>query len=261
MKKFNNKTASTVLICAMVGNFALPVLAQEEFTVLPPIDEAQSQSYTPSATQTNTYTQPQQNNFQQVNYSNQQPLFGTVTTVPVGTTFQIITNSEVNSKTTRVGEFFSATLSQPIVVGPDIVVPAGSEVYGQITYSEEAGRVGRNANMEIKFTGIKPVNGNRIPMVGKVLTKDGSGILKGGSVKEQLVKSTAYAGAVTAGGLAAGAGLGAIAGKAGAGAVLGSVVGGIVGIGYVIMRKGRNVELPVGTGMIISLEQPLTVGQ
>lgn len=255
-----NKIASTVLISAMFGNLSLPVLADAEFMVLPPLSESQEQHYSPSATRENNFRQ-QQNNYQKVNYSSERPLKGTITTVPVGTTFEIITNSEVNSKISRVGEFFSATVNRPVVMGSDIVIPAGSEVFGQITYSEDAGRVGRNANMEIKFTGIHPLNGNRVPMIGKILTKDASGVLKGGSVKEQLVKNTAYVGVAAASGLAAGAGIGAIAGKVGLGAVIGSTIGGIVGLGYIIMRKGRDVNLPVGTKMIISLEQPLTIGQ
>lgn len=242
----SNKFASIFLTLSIIGNLSLPVLAAEEIMVFPPVGDGtnQNQNYSPYAN------------------SNKTPfLTGTVTTVPVGTSFEIITNAEINTKKNHVGEVFTATLNQPISVGSDIVIPAGSEVFGQITYSEDAGRVGRNAIMEIKFTSVKPPYGNKIPMMGKIVTKDNSGVLKGGSIKQQLIKNVSSIAVTTTGGLAAGLGIGALASEAGAGAVIGTVTGGVLGVGYVILRKGREVNLPLGTKMIVTLEQPLTVGQ
>ena len=58
-----------------------------------------------------------------------------------------------------------------------------------------------------------------------------------------------------------GTGIGAIAGEAGIGAAVGSITGGVVGLGYIIIKKGREVNLPIGTKMVVTLEQPLVVGQ
>lgn len=239
-----NKFASMFLVLTVVGNLALPAFADEEIMVLPPVndDGTQSQNY-----YSNNYKSP--------------VLKGTVTTVPVGTSFEIITNSEINTKKSHVGQLFTATLNQPISVGTDIVIPAGSEVFGQVTYSEDAGRVGRNALMEIKFTSVKPPYGNKIPMIGKILTKDNTGLLRGGSVKQQLVKNASSVAVTTTGGLAVGTGIGAIASEAGVGAAVGAVTGGVIGLGYIIVRKGREVNIPMGTKMTVMLEQPLTVGQ
>lgn len=241
-----NKFTSLFLTLSVLGNIALPALAADEIMVLPPVGDGmnQNQNYSSSS---NSYKSP--------------VLKGTVTTVPVGTTFEIITNAEITTKKNHVGEIFTATLNQPISMGSDIVIPAGSEVFGQVTYSEDAGRVGRNANMEIKFTSIKPPYGHKIPMMGKIVTKDNSGVLKGGSIKQQLVKNVSTVAVTTTGGLGLGLGIGAIAEHAGVGAAVGSIAGGVVGLGYIIVRKGREVILPLGTKMVISLEQPLTVGQ
>jgi hypothetical protein len=238
-----NKFASLFLTLTILGSLIQPAFADEEIMVLPPVNDGmnQNQNYSPS------YKSP--------------VLKGTVTTVPVGTSFEIITNSEINTKRNHVGELFTATLNQPISVGSDIVIPAGSEVYGQITYSEDAGRVGRNAIMEIKFTSVKPPYGHKIPMMGKIITKDNTGVLRGGSLKQQLVKNVSSVAVTTVGGLAVGAGIGAIAGEAGVGTAIGSTVGGVFGLGYIVMRKGSEVNLPMGTKMIVTLEQPLTVGQ
>jgi len=241
-----NKFASVFLALSVLGNLALPALAAEEIMVLPPVGDGMNQNQNYSSYM-DSYKSP--------------VLKGTVITVPVGTSFEIITNSEINTKKNHVGEIFTATLNQPISVGTDIVIPAGSEVFGQVTYSEDAGRVGRNAIMEIKFTSVKPPYGNKIPMMGKIVTKDKTGVLRGGSLKNQLVKNVSSVAATTAGGLAVGTGIGAIASEAGAGALIGSAVGGVVGIGYIIVKKGREVNLPIGTKMIVTLEHPLTAGQ
>lgn len=241
-----NKFASLFLTLSIIGNLSLPALAAEEIMILPPVGDGlnQNQNYSPYA---NNYKAP--------------VLKGTVTTVPVGTSFEIITNSEINTKKNHVGEIFTATLNQPISVSGDIIIPAGSEVFGQVTYSEDAGRVGRNAIMEIKFTSVKPPYGHKIPMMGKIITKDNSGVLRGGSLKQQLVKNVSSVAVTTVGGVAVGTGIGALASEAGIGAAVGSITGGVVGLGYIIIHKGREVNLPIGTKMVISLEQPLTVGQ
>lgn len=244
------KLASLFLTLTVLGSLTLPALAEPEIMVLPPVDDGVNQSIN------------QNQNYSQLPNKDTSPvLTGSVITVPVGTSFEIITNAAINTKENNVGEIFTATLNQPVSVGSDIVIPAGSEVFGQITYNEDAGRVGRNALMEIKFTGIKSFSGNKIPMMGKILTKDNTGVLRGGSLKQQLVKNASSVAVTTAGGWAAGAGIGAIANGAGTGAAIGSITGGVVGLGYIIIHKGREVNLPIGTKMIVTLEQSLTVGQ
>jgi len=64
--------------------------------------------------------------------------------------------------------------------------------------------------------------------------------------------------AEVAGGAAAGAGVGAIAGG-GKGAAIGAGVGGLIGLADSLRRKGKEVELPAGTRMIIRLDRPLTI--
>ena len=188
-------------------------------------------------------------------------LKGTISTIPVGTAFQVILNTNLNSNKNQVGEIFTATLNHPISVDGNILIPAGSEVIGQITYIEESRRVGRNALMEIKFTGIKPPYGHKIPITGKILTKDNTGIIKGGSLKKQLVKHATTVAVATAGGTLIGTGIGAIAGSAGAGAAVGVASGGFLALSYILWRKGKEVKLTPGTKMVVVLEQPFNISQ
>lgn len=272
-----NKVLSFLLVFSFISIVMQPVQA-DGYMMLPPIlDE-----------ETNTQDQPLpglsgenkrnygQNDYNKNNYNNEtndyyqntgnysyssEPLKGTISTVPVGTAFQVITNTNITTQRARVGDIFTSTLNHPISVDGEIIVPSGSDVIGQITYIEEAGRAGRNAKMEVRFTSIKPPYGSKIPITGKVLTRDNTGVLKGGSLKNQLVKSVKTEAIAAAGGALVGSGIGAIAGSAGTGAAIGATGGGILGLGWLVWRKGKEVKMPIGTKMVVVLEQPFDVGK
>lgn len=188
------------------------------------------------------------------------PLRGQVSTAPVGTTFEVTTNTTVGSAINAIGDIFTATLTSPIAVGGNVVVPAGSEAVGQITYIENSGRVGKNGVLQIKFTNIKTPNGPKVPVSGKIVTTDNSGILKGGSIKKQIATGIATEAVITGGGTLTGLTIGSIASHAGGGALLGTTAGGFLGLGYILGRKGKEVVLPSGSKMNVILDQPLTIG-
>lgn len=263
MKKF----FSILIAFSFLSINICPAFA-DEYMVLPPIiEEEQSHTYndeplpgfnsTTSDYSTPSYSTPTYDS------TSSSPIKGRVTTVPVGTAFQVITDDTLNSKRNKVGEVFRATLNQPIAVNGDIIIPAGSEVIGQITFLQDTGRVGKNAKMEIKFTSIKPTYGPKVPIIGKILTQDNTGIIKGGTLKEQLVQSAKAEALITAGGTVAGAGIGAALGgvSAGTGAAVGAASGAGIGIAYLLWRKGKPVKVPSGTKMVVMLEQPFSVGK
>jgi hypothetical protein len=194
--------------------------------------------------------------------SNQVPaqtLQGRVATAPRGTNFEIITNSTINSMSARVGDTFNANIDGPLVIDSQTVIPTGSELVGQITYVESAGRIGKNALMDIRFTSVKLPNGERVPINAKIITTDESGVLRGGKKSNIVLKATGTAAGSTAAGAAAGTSAGAILGSVAGGALFGTAVGGLVGVGYALYRKGKNIILPSGTKLGVTLEQPLTV--
>lgn len=256
------KLFSVLLVFSFLNLIIYPAFA-DEYLVLPPIaEEEASENYNTDYDKPLPDFNSSTDSYSVDSYS-KDPLKGRITTVPVGTAFQVITDAALNSKRSQVGEIFTATLNQPISVNGDIVIPAGSEITGQITYLQDAGRAGKNAKMEIKFTGIKPLYGNKVPITGKVLTQDNSGILKGGSLKDQLVESAKAEAIITAGGTVVGTGIGAALGgvTAGTGAAVGAASGAGIGLLYILWRKGRSVKVPGGTKMVVVLEQPFSVGK
>ena len=244
MKSYS-KSISLALLVSILGiqfSFAQTSQIKQDYKIVPPADSQSMQ----------LPTLP--------NISDYAPLKGSVSVVPAGTTFAVNMASNINSLSNQVGEIFTANLAEPVVLDGRTVIPVGSEVIGQITYIENAGRVGKNGVMEIKFISIKPLGQSfKIPITGKVMTVDNTGVLKGGSLKKQLVKVVGTGAIGTAGGTLAGLSLGSMIGSAGAGAVFGTAAGGLISVGYIIARKGREITLSSDTKLNVQLEQPLTV--
>lgn len=189
------------------------------------------------------------------------PLQAQVSTVPAGAVLNVALNDVLTSSTNQIGELFTATLTDPINAGEGIVIPAGSEVIGQITYLDGSGRIGKDAAMDIKFTSIKLPNGQKVPIMGKISTVDKTGVLKGGSLKKQLATAVGIETIAAGGGTLAGLGLGSLMGSAGGGTLFGLTAGSLFGLGYVFARKGKDVSVPAGTKFSITLEQPVTVNK
>lgn len=249
---FYKKLMAFAMLLSVAGtNIALAQPAPvDNYTVLPPLGEFEQKTVPASYNAEPNYT-----------YNQGFPLQGKVSVVPLGTSFQVVTATTVSSAASQVGEMFTATIAEPVNVGGQEVIPAGSQVIGQVTYVEPAGRVGKNAKMDVRFTSIKLPNGAKVPITAKVVTVDKTGTLKGGSLKNQIVKAAATGAVATGAGTLTGLSLGAITGGIGGGAVVGTAAGGLFGLGYVFSRKGKEVTIPAGQKMSIVLEQPVTVGR
>ena len=119
-----------------------------------------------------------------------------------------------------------------------VVIPAGSELRGVISSVHPAGRVERKGSMTVTFDQIT-INNRTYQMRGTVTQALESEGIKG-----------------EAGRIGAGAGVGAIIGG-----ILGGFKGALAGIligggGVVAATEGKDVELPAGTILRVSLDAP-----
>lgn len=248
------KLTSSLLSLLLVFTYTTPLLAQvnSEYEIVPPVTNSSDPliNKIPDVDASSTTTNLQQD---------VKPLQGRVVTAPRGTNFEVVTANTLNSMSSRVGDTFSASIGDPLIIDSQVVIPAGSEMIGQITFVESAGRVGKNALMDIRFTTVKLPNGERVPLNAKIITSDSSGVLRGGRKSNIVFKAAGTAAGTTAAGAVAGVSAGAILGSIGTGAIFGTAVGGLVGVGYAIYRKGKEIVLPSGTKLGVTLEQPLTL--
>ncbi|MBI3589879.1 MAG: hypothetical protein HY094_00680 [Candidatus Melainabacteria bacterium] len=56
-----------------------------------------------------------------------------VVVAPMGTRLNVSLASSVNSGISRTGDVVSATVSSPIIIGEDVVIPNGSQILGEVS--------------------------------------------------------------------------------------------------------------------------------
>jgi hypothetical protein len=192
--------------------------------------------------------------------SNNGALQGYVATVPANTKFTGTLGSGVlSSELNKVGDPVMLNVDTPLVSSDNrVIVPAGSQIVGQISQIQAAGRTGKNATLDINFTEIVTPNGQHIPIQGSVATEDG--MLHGGTTKGRVLKAVGST-AIGAGlGAALGTAMGPLSGgKVGKGAIYGTAVGAGAGAIAAAAMKGKDVSIGSGDKLEIKLDQPITV--
>lgn len=165
--------------------------------------------------------------------------------VPVDTKMRIQLTSEISTKTARVGDRFTAT-----VTSPDPYVNAVVE--GHVSSINNSGRVSGKTEMSLTFDSITLEDGRKGP-----LTADLERIVESDSVKTIDEEGNIQSGSRTSDsqkrggiGAAAGAVIGGIAGGI-KGAILGAVIGGGAGVATVAIEGSKDLILGTGTEMVI----------
>ncbi|MCI0487502.1 MAG: peptidoglycan-binding protein [Blastocatellia bacterium] len=179
-------------------------------------------------------------------------------TVPADTIISMRMNSDLNSKTSRVGDIFTATVAVPVYVNGQTVIPAGAIVEGRVTQVTPARRMSRSGSIAIDFDTLVFPNGSRVGLVGSLTSDDpyaqqqvdDEGKVSGDKDDRKAV--------FIGGGGILGAIIGGMAGG-GKGAAIGGVAGAGAGVAAVLLSKGEEAEVAPGTRFGIQLKQPLLI--
>ena len=169
---------------------------------------------------------------------------GMSVTYPVGTSLTVRTTSEIDTDRNRVGDTFTATLEEPLMMGSQVIAPRGAEVKGRITEAKESGRIAGKSELALELT--------EVTVAGKSYTMRTGEYSEVGSSRGSRTAKTA------GGGAALGAIIGAIAGG-GKGAAIGAATGAAAGTGVQLLTKGETLKVPVETVLEFRLQAPLTV--
>ncbi len=184
-----------------------------------------------------------------------------------GTQVHLTLLSTINSGATREGDPFVAVVADPVLLGNQLLLPAGTRVNGVVGTVEKARRFSvfrGEAYMNLTFRSIE-VDSRLIPVQMSIIAieqlhgqadgkrrkdvkvEEGQVIEEKHDIKGDVVAATVGTGGATL-----------------VGAVFSHVVRGF-GIGlagsavYVVARKGKEVELPAQTGMLVRLDNTITV--
>jgi type IV secretory pathway VirB10-like protein len=172
----------------------------------------------------------------------------TTVIVPAGTYLAAELTKTLASDTSKVGETFRARIGQDVTQDDGLVViPAGSEVVGEVTAATPGKKIGGQARLTLKITDLVLPTGKTVP-IDATIVQEGRG--KGGRD------------AATIGGAAAGgAVLGRILGGAdrGKGGVIGALIGAAAGAVIAAHTPAEQVVVPQGTALGLRLDQPVEV--
>lgn len=84
--------------------------------------------------------------------------------VPAGTTLTVRLGEDLGSRISEMGQRFSATLDNDVVVNGETVIAAGAAVSGKVVLARPAGAVAGEAILQLKVTAVN-VNNANLPVV------------------------------------------------------------------------------------------------
>jgi hypothetical protein len=161
--------------------------------------------------------------------------------IPAGTELNVRLSRSLNSGTARVEDRFEATTIAELKIDGRVVVPAKSAVRGIVASVQRATRTNRTAKMTLSFDQLT-VNGRTYPIRGAVKQE-----FSGPGLKGEAVRTGAAAGV--------GALIGGLLGG-GKGAAIGAGIG---SGGTLAATEGRELEIPVGTIVRVTIETPVVI--
>ena len=166
-------------------------------------------------------------------------------TMKPGATLTVRINEPLSSDHNKVGDVFSATLTQPVVVLGIVVARRGQAVAGQVVEAKKAGRVSGVSRLGITLTSLTLVDGQTVPIQSQLLVREGPT-----SVGRD------------AAGIAAATGVGAVIGAAadwGTGAAIGAAAGAAAGTIGVLLTRGHPTVVYPETPLTFQVTAPVTI--
>ena len=179
-------------------------------------------------------------------------------TVPVDTIINVRMDTTLTSKSAKIGDHFTATVTVPVDVNGGTVIPAGAIVEGHVAQVTPARRMGRSGTIAVEFDDLVLPDGTRVGLDG-TLTSDDPEVRRQIDSESRITgRDNRRTGVFVGGGGAIGAVLGGIAGGA-KGAVIGGAAGAAVGLAEVLFFKGEEAKVPRGTPFGVQLRREMVI--
>jgi len=183
-------------------------------------------------------------------------------TIPSGTKFKTRLETPISSKLSEVGDTIIVTLLEPMAIDAQHVLPRGTEMTGKVTFLKRAGKVKGRAEVYALINelttnyGSEPIHvsidaADDVANDEKIRTDEEGTLRSNKNLGDDLEDATR------------GASLGslatvpvAIATDSVGAAIAGPAVGAIAGL---LLSRGKEVRLPVGTVFRMKFDKDLTV--
>ncbi len=165
-------------------------------------------------------------------------------TVPEGTKISVVTDQAVSSKTAKIGQTITGTVSQDVTSGGKVVIPKGSAAKLTVSSIQASGRLSTPAKLYLRL--------RTVTVGGKTYTfaTSSAGRTEGGKGK----RDAGFIG----GGAAGGAIIGALAGG-GKGAAIGAAAGAGAGTAGAAATGKKDIEFPAETRLAFTTRTAVAI--
>ena len=166
-------------------------------------------------------------------------------TMQAGTFLTVRVDQMLSTDRNEVGDTFSATLVQPVVVDGIVVAQRGQTVGGRVAEVEKGGRIRGVSKLGIQLTSLALVDGQQVPLQAQLIGR----------------KAPTSVGR-DAGAIATTTGMGAAIGGAaegGVGAGVGAAAGGAAGLIGVLLTRGHPAIVYPETVLSFRIDAPITI--
>jgi hypothetical protein len=165
-------------------------------------------------------------------------------TVPAGAKISVVTDQSVSSKTAKVGQTITGTVSQDVTSGGKVVIPKGSAAKLTVSSVQASGRLSTPAKLYLRLRSVT-VGGKTYTMA-----TSSAGRTLGGKGK----RDAGFIG----GGAAGGAVIGALAGG-GKGAAIGAAAGAGAGTAGAAATGKKDIEYPAETRLAFTTRAAVAI--
>ncbi len=172
-----------------------------------------------------------------------------VVTVPAGTMLAVELQETLSSASNRPGDAFTAVLVEPVALGGEVVIEAGSVVTGRVAQAVPSKKIGGRARLGLEFTRLALPSGGETQVAASFHSQG----------KSQTKKDAATIGGAAAGGALLGRIIGHDRGQEADGTVVGAVAGAAIGTGIAASNRGQDVTLAEGSTIRVQLDLPAKV--
>lgn len=179
--------------------------------------------------------------------------------VETGTIFRVRMNGTISSKTSKVGDTFTTTITEAVRSADGIIVmPEGTQVLGRIDTVTPAKKGGDPGQISVSFVSVKlptgtsrAISGSLSELDTKTAKSDNESTASGDKMKNRKI---IFIGGGGAGGAVLGAAIGG-----GKGAIIGGLLGAGAGILGDRLTKGEEAEVKSGTEFGVMLNQAISM--
>ncbi len=166
-------------------------------------------------------------------------------TIEPGTFLTVRINQPLSTDHNQEGDFFSATLAEPVVVNGIVVAQRGQTLAGRVSRVDKGGRIKGVSQLGIELTSLTAVDGQQVNLRTELVNHNG---------RSTVGRDVAAVGTTTGVGAAVGA-----AADWGRGAAIGAGAGAAVGLAGVLLSRGAPAVVYPESLLTFRVTAPATI--